>query len=174
MMWSLALDLSRWNPGSLTTWLPVLGLALIVTGLMMSLRKRRRASVRPTAAEALERSRQTRAMQGDLEQLMVEIERLTRRFAAQLDAKTQQLESLVREADQRIARLERLGRGSGETLAAPPSPFEDEVGKDAASDPLTRRIAELADRGMSSVEIARELDEHVGKVELVLALRKAR
>lgn len=31
----------------------------------------------------------------------------------------------------------------------------------------------LADAGSSSDEIARQLDEHIGKVELILALREA-
>lgn len=170
---SLALDMSKLDLGSLTTWLPVLGLALIVTGLMMSLRKRRQAAARPTAIEQLERSRQTRAMQGDLEELMVEIERLTRRFAAQLDAKTQQLESLMREADQRIATLQRLREVGPDEHAVAPSPFDAAPGGAPDAAPLARRVGELADRGLSPVEIARELDEHVGKIELVLALRKA-
>ncbi|GEM_PF-1251026 len=38
-------------------------------------------------------------------------------------------------------------------------------------DPLTANVYELADRGRSPVEIARYLDEQVGKVELILALR---
>jgi hypothetical protein len=37
---------------------------------------------------------------------------------------------------------------------------------------LTARVYEHADRGESPQEIARRLDEHVGKVELILALRK--
>lgn len=39
------------------------------------------------------------------------------------------------------------------------------------TDPLTASIYELADRGRSPLEIARHLDEQVGKVELILALR---
>ena len=38
-------------------------------------------------------------------------------------------------------------------------------------DPLSVNIYELADRGRSALEIARHLDEQVGKVELILALR---
>ena len=39
------------------------------------------------------------------------------------------------------------------------------------SDPLTRQIYEMADQGTTPVEIAQQLDEQVGKVELILALR---
>jgi hypothetical protein len=42
---------------------------------------------------------------------------------------------------------------------------------ETVADPLTRQIYELADGGSTPVEIARKLDEQVGKVELILALR---
>ncbi|MBT8484329.1 MAG: hypothetical protein KJO43_02035, partial [Phycisphaerae bacterium] len=38
-------------------------------------------------------------------------------------------------------------------------------------DPLARAVYELADLGEDPVTIARRLDEQVGKVELILALR---
>ena len=38
-------------------------------------------------------------------------------------------------------------------------------------DPLTRSVYELSDSGHDTVSIARELDEQIGKVELILALR---
>lgn len=38
-------------------------------------------------------------------------------------------------------------------------------------DPLTGEIYRLADQGMPAIEISRRLNQHVGKVELILALR---
>jgi hypothetical protein len=38
-------------------------------------------------------------------------------------------------------------------------------------DPVAEDVYRLADGGKSSVEIAKELGEHTGKVELILALR---
>ena len=38
-------------------------------------------------------------------------------------------------------------------------------------DPLTRSVYNLADYGRTSLEIAQELDEQIGKVELILSLR---
>lgn len=135
-----------------------LGVLLIIVALMLGIRKkRRRIAQRGTAREQLERMNQETAVRGDLEQLMVEIEQLAKRLGAQLDAKTLALEKLLHEADQVIEKLE---RGAGPT--EPPA------------DPQTIRIYRLADEGRSPMEIAQELDEHVGKVELILALRKAR
>lgn len=136
----------------------LLGVLLIIVALMLGIRKkRRRIAQRGTAREQLERMNQETAVRGDLEQLMVEIEQLAKRLGAQLDAKTLALEKLLHEADQVIEKLE---RGAGPT--EPPA------------DPQTIRIYRLADEGRSPMEIAQELDEHVGKVELILALRKAR
>ena len=39
------------------------------------------------------------------------------------------------------------------------------------ADPLTTTVYELADAGHGPVEIAQQLEEQVGKVELILALR---
>lgn len=39
-------------------------------------------------------------------------------------------------------------------------------------EPLTRRVYELADRGMSALDIARKLEEQIGKVQLILSLRR--
>ena len=169
----------------------VLGIVMVTTSLLMALRKRRaKAAAAPTAQEQIQQTRQHRGMRGDLETLMVEIEELSKRFASQLDAKSIQLEGLLNEADQRIARLERLKQDNTE---ARPSSFNATGGqnsplagqeaessggrpstviKGAANDPLTRSVYELADQGHDADQIARQLNEHVGKVELILALRQ--
>jgi len=41
------------------------------------------------------------------------------------------------------------------------------------SDPVTRSIYDLADQGKPAADIAGELNEHLGKVELILALRQS-
>ncbi len=166
----LTFDTSVLSP--LVPWLPVLGVALITLGVMMRLRHRRkRVSGQPTAREQLERAKQTRAMKTDLEELMVEIERLTRRFASQIDAKTAELETLLREADERIGELR---RHHGQIPPPPRARAASDPYADATdtADPLSRSVFDLADEGLPPVEIARKLNEHVGKVELILALRK--
>lgn len=45
------------------------------------------------------------------------------------------------------------------------------VSASASNDPLSRRVYGLADEGLAPPEIARKLDEQIGKVELILALR---
>ncbi len=161
------------NSLTLGTYLLVAALLMITFSLMSRLRKRRlKRAAEPAQLENIERMRQLRGMRGDLEDLMVEIEQLAKRLGAQLDAKSVQIEQLLAEAEQKIARLNALqaeansaASGGGDT--GQPNP---EMGA-ISDDPLARSVYELADKGNDSAQIARELDEHVGKVELILALR---
>jgi len=155
------------------------GVLLITMWLMFRLRRKRAQSLmQPTAHEQLERNRQARGMRGDLEQVMVEVEQLARRFSAQLDAKSMHLSKLIEQADERIAELKRL---EGETPPPPPPPdMEAEPSQPQPRDPLepeseselAQSVYRLADAGNDPIEIARSLNEHVGKIELILALRE--
>lgn len=104
---------------------------------------------------------------------LADIDELTRRLAEQLDAKAAQLDELIREADNRLARLQQAvgsppPRAPHRPVYTPPAREPDA----APTDPITARIYELADRGCTPVEIAQNLGQHVGNVELILALRR--
>ena len=166
------------------------GIALVVLWLMLRLVKRRRNPSRIIApAEQVEQRRQVRGVRADLEDVMVEVEQLAKRFSAQLDAKSMRLEKLIDDADARIAELERRQPAGGAVAPAPTgegqSPPTEPVTAAAAqsvpSEPeppstteseAAQAIYRLADAGNDAVEIARALGEHVGKVELILALRE--
>lgn len=173
----------------------VLGLGMITTWLVLRIRKHRaKAEPTITPSQRAQRLRQERGMRGDLEDLMVEIEQLAKRFSAQLDAKSIQLERLLREADERIQQLQQLEQAKPQPGFAPePDPAATPVShatpprSDPAAlnpsgasttaphdDPLVGKVHDLADRGMEAIEIARALDAHLGKVELILALRQTR
>lgn len=137
--------------------------------------------------------------------VMVEMQELTRLCAAQVENRAARLEMLLREADDRIARLEEEldaersrrpvrshdprsqprhepanapathhraprsgGRADADPFAADAAPTDEPPA--VGEGDLARRVLTLADRGLEPVEIARELDEHPGKVELILAL----
>ncbi|HZW09104.1 MAG TPA: hypothetical protein VFF69_04300 [Phycisphaerales bacterium] len=110
-----------------------------------------------------------------LEHLMGDAEELTRRLAAILDNKAARLEALIEQADERARRLEAL---TSRPAPAPPPPLRSEPRLDEpdpadAVDPFHRRVYELADQGLSPVDIARRIDRPTGQVELILALRRA-
>ncbi|MFM9959012.1 MAG: hypothetical protein ACKVZJ_13155 [Phycisphaerales bacterium] len=120
-------------------------------------------------------------------------------FAADHTKQIETLAQLVREADARIRELRTLKaelRSLGVTPAqreqhtndrqpvepanefdsSPISPRETPASPDALApaDPLAHRIVELARAGKTPVEIAGELHEHTGKIELILALERVR
>lgn len=172
------------------SWLLLMiGAMLVMMSMFMGMRKRRRRSRNePSAIEQIERDRQMRGTRGQLEDLMVEIEQMARRVGSQLDAKTMHLEKLLEEADEKIRMLKAVQSNTrvSDALESQPkssTPVDSaslhhdvaEANKaDAVSsdDPVARRVYELADGGMDAVAIARQLNEHVGKIELMLALRQ--
>ena len=177
-MIQLALDTTEF-PGNML--LPG-GIVLIVMWLMFRLRKRGKnptAIARP--AEQLEQQRQASGLRGDLERVMVEVEQLAKRFGAQLDTKSIRLEKLIEQADARIAELERLeapgDTASGESAGVSADSTRDGLESDTIPEAeqeseMARAVYRMADTGSDPVEIAKVLGEHVGKIELILALRE--
>ena len=150
--------------------LPIVGILLIIISLFMGIRKRRHASAtRLSPREQIERNRQHGGMRRDLERLMVEIETMAKHVGSQLDAKAIRLERLLDEAEAKTNQLEQI---SGKPASAPASPPLERPMPDIA-DPGAQQVYALADQGRSPMEIARQLNEHVGKIELILSLRKA-
>lgn len=121
------------------------------------------------------------------------------RLMAQLDNKAARIEQLIADADDRIAQLAKwneaplpanqtITRQSNVQSIRPPvqaqtdrtdsnrpamKPVEvlSHHERHASIDPLTRAVYDLADDGRRPIDIARELDEQIGKIELILALR---
>ena len=181
--WITLADMSGFEPSHLL--IPA-GITLICVWLMMRYRRHQQRLVqsrRLTSGQLAQKARETRGVHGDLERLMVEVEQLAKRFAAQLDAKSIQIEDLIRAADLRIAALQQLTDQPPVTdktapplsAATAPSPDPDQPATPGGpgGDELSRRVCTMADAGMAPVDIARELAEHVGKVELILSLREA-
>lgn len=167
-----------------------IGILMIVIALASWYRTRRQqnpANPAITPTEQVERNKQLRGVRGDLESLMGEIEQFSKRLATHLDAKTGAIETLLKQADQRIAELKRLAKSNGHgesdatTTAATESKLADLPAVETISrsapeipdDPLSRSVYQFADQGLPAEAIARKLNEHVGKIELILALRRA-
>jgi len=174
--------------------LPV-GVVLVITSFLMILRKSRKTKQGPNleARAHMEKLRQQAPMRSDMEALKVEIEQLTRRMSGMLDNKAARIEALLDEADRTIVRLEQAQNASAnatvgasqvgqqavsdiavqETAEARPAADVESTPPQLPQDELSDRINALADQGMPPEVIARELDEYIGKVELILSLRRA-
>lgn len=126
--------------------------------LKMSRARARRPG--PTPRESLEQLREREEVEGNLQNLVIEIQDLTRKNIATLDTKMRMLQQLIIDAD---ARIKALQGATAVPTAAPPPPAENS---------LHQRIFDLADRGFDAHRIGREMNMERGEVELVLGLRK--
>jgi hypothetical protein len=101
-----------------------------------------------------------------LDAAMQDAEDLAQLIADRLDRHAARLEQLIAAADDRLARLEQAA-AQIEARPLAPSAARREV-----ADPLSRQVYDLSDQGLAPIEIARQLNQHTGKVELILALRQ--
>ena len=118
-----------------------------------------------------------------MSELLVELQDLSRQITAQIDTRFAKLETVIADADGRIGRLERLLRRISEieqldvTLddhTADPALSNEEKSRTIRIDPVHEQIYTLADKGLSAVEIARQLARTTGEIELILNLRRNR
>ena len=104
-------------------------------------------------------------------------EELAQRLASMLDAKAERLEALITRADERIAQLERMEAGAGGSAPLAAGAAEARpAGATKAREEIEqahREVYELADRGMSVLEISRRVNRPTGQVELILSLRRS-
>ena len=162
-------------PEPLQYGIAAVGILFIIMAMFSLGRSRKRtAAGRESARDHIDRARRKQGVRDELEALMVDINRMARDLGGQLDAKIIRIEKANQEADQRIAQLQALR----DELSSP-STLNNPAGNGATNaqanapdtDPLTRQVYALADNGKGPADIAEELDEHVGKIELILALR---
>jgi len=156
-------------------------LLIVAVSAMLLIRTRRRVregrnSPQAYSREQLSRLRDEEAVVQDMEQTMVQLQEVSREIQAQIDTRFAKLECCIRDADQRIDRLERLLRrcegqptldvtvGDGQVAPTPASPGNE--------DPVRQRVFALADAGTSPVDIAQQTGHSTGEIELILALRR--
>ncbi len=111
----------------------------------------------------------------DLRALAHDLEELAERLALRLDEKAERLERLLAQADERLASVHDAPAPTYSHIGSPrakrssaPAP---RLVSDSSGDPSTERIYALADSGVAARDIAQQLDEPIGKVQLILALR---
>jgi hypothetical protein len=151
----------------------VAGVAIVVVGAcaVWNMVRRPSGGARKSPCEPATEGRSPR-----LSSVACEAEELAERLAERVEMQASRLEELISEADARLRKLETMckpptaaARGG---VIAEPRPFRASPSSNGA-DPLSQRVYGLADQGLPAVEIARRLEEQIGKVELILALRNA-
>ena len=146
-----------------------LAFLLLMIFLLMRRRPRPTPSSYATTANPVQRasrgsdapSQHQQQVRQDVESLIVELDELARKINAQIDTRFAKLEAVIRDADRRIATLERLANQAARPRSVPTS----------ANDAQHAVVYELADAGKTPIEIARQLGRTPGEVELILNLR---
>ena len=113
----------------------------------------------------------------ELGELMIELDQLAREVHGRLDTQFAKLETVIRDADDRIERLKRLLRASQSESALDVTVTDDEETPSPAREPesgLHADVYRLADAGRSLLEISEQTGRPKGELELILALRRAR
>jgi hypothetical protein len=120
-----------------------------------------------------------------MQNLLVELSEMARQISAQLDTRSQKLELLIQDADEKIAALKQMQQqiqipAPASQSAQPQRTWIEPAPTMTRNIPIPDPVDEqhqpvyaLADQGRSATEIARELDRPRGEVELILALRPA-
>lgn len=132
-------------------------------------------------------TKQHTAMRADMEQLLIELDKLSREVSGQIDTRFTKLEQSIADADKRIAAM-RILLEACKNAGASLTPVEDQSARphaggsesetmsghtSADGDSRMQRIYQLADQGLSPMQIAQQLEQHPGEVELILNLREA-
>lgn len=178
------------------------GMAVVATTVVVVFTRRRAArsslSPRADARRALARAqvRPATPVDDEVRDLMIQLERLAREVSVQMDNRYQRLEVVMRDADLRIARLERLlqttpgtqdrspAHGIDVTIAddgprQTPAPSrshhaargEERMETGHRSVPDHDTVYRLSAQGLAPVDIAKRMGCPTGEVELVLSLR---
>lgn len=111
-----------------------------------------------------------------LEKLLVELQDLAREINAHIDTRFCKLQVLIKEADEKIKKLETLNKsiGTKDRIGQEPNKDTSEDKSQENINPEHRLIYELADKGLSPTEIAKNTDKTPGEIELILALRRTK
>ncbi|MFQ5490763.1 MAG: hypothetical protein ACE5GE_08595 [Phycisphaerae bacterium] len=156
-------------------------LIMAVSGILLVLTRRRirqaQNSPKTYAREQVSRLREERSLMSDIDELMAQLETVSRQLQARLDTKFAKLEKVIRDADARADRLERLLRRAAD-IPGLDLTVDDDTAPPASdptppADPHRAEIYRLTDEGLSPRQIAQKLDQTIGEVELILALKKA-
>jgi hypothetical protein len=179
----------------------VVAIGVILTISIRS-RIARKDAQRPSAGDRISEAKTKHRLIDDRNAIEAQLHDIARHYASIIDARAERLDQLIVQAEQRIAELSRLatsaarngrvpdrdaeatdsaarpGARPSDAPAAPhraearPAGARSQAGPSRGLDPVTLSVYEMADAGHDPVTIAQALDEQIGKVELILALRQ--
>jgi hypothetical protein len=156
--------------------LMLMGLSIVVI-MYLTFRKRQRSD--PLHSPMRLSLQQQKALERDMQSVVVELSEMSRQMSAQLETRAAKLELLIQEADEKIATLNAAlaslqGSITGQSTPIDlPAPMKS-PGLRLVKDDTEDRWAEvyrLADQGLSTAQIATHLNRPEGEIDLILHIR---
>lgn len=160
-------DVAGWmTPANL---IPVVAMALGLILIAWHVIEQRRKNAPPPAAPAIDAD--------ELRALARDVRALNDELARQTEARAQQLEALIEQADQRLAALRQASQPRTDHIEVKPARPAQAPATFAAPQhaPMDQRhgvVYSLADAGHSPAQIAKQTGIPTGQVELILGLRR--
>lgn len=168
---------SQWTD---TPALLLMGLSIVVI-LYLTFRQRRKND--PLTTLPFRTSlQQQKALERDMQSVVVELSEMTRQMSATLETRAAKLDLLIQEADEKIARLNAALSGVEAGASRPSTPIDLPLAPAPMKSPGLRLVKDdtedrwseiymLADQGLSTAQIASKLNRPEGEVDLILHIR---
>ena len=110
-------------------------------------------------------------MRGELEELVMQIQQVSREQIARLDTKIRMLNQLILDADEKKKELEKIVYGTRVEKREDPAPVKEKMPPARPANPLHDKVYGLKDEGKDLKEISRTTGLEEGEVQLILGLR---
>jgi hypothetical protein len=176
MMFELAVK----QPQDPSTWIAILlgGFVLLYLSVLRPMMRKKKDPLEQNTPVRTGLAQQ-RAMEREMQNLLVEYEKLIRNMTAGVDTRAARLEQLIQEAKdaENSLRAALQAAGGNGVPAQQPAAFgplfspERESTRPDAADPRVAEVYALADQGLPPRDVARRTGIPHGEIELMLNLR---
>ncbi len=159
------------TPAYVQQWAALLFAVLIIAYLLFRSKGKKKDPLDKAPFSSLA---EQRGVERQMQNLLVDLNEMARQMNAQIDTRAAKLEQLIKEADERIAKLKQQPTPMSfqpTEYASTPAPPPPEPEPATPIDPRHAEIYSLADMGQDAKEIAARLNRPSGEIELILALR---
>lgn len=145
----------------------VIGLVMLTLFLLMrSARKGQKPQLTRSVNMDMN-ARQNDRVRQEISELLIELEEFKREYLGKIDTRIKTLNELILQADQRIQELKKLE--SSKPAAAKDTPKKEELANNITN-PMHKKVIELAGMGMTPDEISAATGLKKGEIELILGL----
>lgn len=168
------------QPQDPSTWIAILlgGFVLLYLSVLRPMMRKKKDPLEQNTPMRIGLAQQ-RAVERDMQSLIVEYEKMIRNMTAGVDTRAARLEQLIQEAKdaENALRAATLAAGGNEVSARQPAAFgplftgEQQTSAADSSDPRVAEVYALADQGLPPRDVARRTGIPHGEIELMLNLR---